>query len=84
MPDDADLRLALRVVAKVLRQGAETHSLGAWRKRSARRHAAHSAVHLEKYLLGAKSKDDDLANAATRALMALQLREEAKETRTNG
>jgi hypothetical protein len=76
--DAAELRNALRAVARVLEAGEATHPAGNskhWLTLSIRDHCRHAMTHLERSLLDVRGKDDDLAHAATRLLLALERRE---------
>jgi hypothetical protein len=69
---------ALEVIAGVMRDGAASHPDNDWVERSATWHANRAAVHLSLLRNGGPAKEDNLAHACCRILMALQLREAAK------
>jgi len=69
-----DLAYALAAVADTLRRGEQTHEPGEWRRRSIRDHLHHASAHIVRYRNG-DCREDHLAHAATRLLMALELRE---------
>jgi hypothetical protein len=72
-------RLALAAIARVLDEGARTHS-GDWRDESASFHTGRAERHL-RLLRETDTAEDHLANATCRLLMALELRERAAEAR---
>jgi hypothetical protein len=72
--DAADLRLALRVAAAIIKDGEVSH-LGSWLDVPVREHMRHATAHLEKALLGVWQGEDELGNAMVRLLMACELRE---------
>jgi hypothetical protein len=74
-----DFGLALAAIARVLDEGARTHS-GDWRDESASFHTGRAERHL-RLLRETDTAEDHLANAACRLLMALELRERAAEAR---
>jgi hypothetical protein len=69
-------RLALRCVEAVMAEGACTHPSGDWRNESASFHTGRAERHL-RLLRETDMAEDHLAHAATRLLMALELRESA-------
>jgi hypothetical protein len=69
-------RLALRCVEAVMAEGACTHPSGDWRDHPASFHVARAARHLRLHH-EADTTEDHLVHAATRLLMALELRESA-------
>jgi hypothetical protein len=71
--------LALAAIARVLKEGARTHS-GDWRDESASFHAGRAERHL-RLLRETDTAEDHLANATCRLLMALELRERAADVR---
>jgi hypothetical protein len=79
--DARELHKALRVVARVLANGEATHRVGSanhWTRLSPREHTRRAMVHGERFILGVLVDHDDtdeLAHAATRLLLALELRE---------
>jgi hypothetical protein len=76
--DAGELRKALRKVAHILEVGDANHPVSApnfWQKLPVREHLRRAMVHLERSLLDVRGRDDDLAHAATRLLLALELRE---------
>ena len=78
-PYRADLLPALAVlsVAGVLKLGADKYGANNWRAIPSPDHLNHLITHVFAYLAGDTS-DDHLSHAATRALFALELHEDAK------
>jgi len=65
---------ALAVVADIMRRGAATHADGEWTRRSPDYHVMRALEHLRAAEAG-DQRQDHIAHAATRLLMALTLRE---------
>ena len=65
---------ALEVIAGVMRDGVATHPDNEWVRRSIKYHLARAEEHL-RLLHGGDQREDHVAHAATRLLMALTLRE---------
>jgi hypothetical protein len=65
---------ALRVIAQVMRDGVATHPDNEWVRRSPDYHVARAVEHLMA-LQDGDQRQDHVAHAATRLLMALTLRE---------
>jgi hypothetical protein len=78
-----DLHLALRAIARVLEDGERPESdPNHWTRLPVKFHLAKGLVHAEKALLGVSSPDDDLAHAAVRLLLGLELRERQRAAAT--
>lgn len=78
--DARELTNGLRLIAQILRVGERTHPSDGtthWLKLSCKEHAARAIFHLERLILQVHTGagEDDLANAAARLLLALELRE---------
>lgn len=78
--DARELHKALRVIAGVLAAGEATHPPGSsnhWTQLSAREHTRLAMIHSEKFILGilVDHDEDELAHAAARLLLALEVRE---------
>ena len=65
---------ALEIVADIMRRGARTHREGEWKEASAEFHVGRAEQHL-KLLREGSQRQDHLAHAATRLLLALAVRE---------
>ena len=65
---------ALEVIAGVMRDGVATHPDNEWVRRSIEYHLARAEEHL-RLLHDGDQREDHVAHAATRLLMALTLRE---------
>jgi hypothetical protein len=65
---------ALEVIAGVMRDGVATHPDNEWARRSIEYHLARAEEHL-RLLHDGDQREDHVAHAATRLLMALTLRE---------
>ena len=65
---------ALEVIAQVMRDGVATHPDNEWVRRSIDYHLARAEEHL-RLLHDGDQREDHVAHAATRLLMALTLRE---------
>ena len=65
---------ALEVIAQVMRDGVATHPDNEWVRRSIEYHLARAEEHL-RLLHDGDQREDHVAHAATRLLMALTLRE---------
>ena len=65
---------ALEVIADVMRDGVATHPDNEWVRRSIEYHLARAEEHL-RLLHDGDQREDHVAHAATRLLMALTLRE---------
>ena len=65
---------ALEVIADVMRDGVATHPDNEWVRRSIDYHLARAEEHL-RLLHDGDQREDHVAHAATRLLMALTLRE---------
>ena len=65
---------ALEVIAGVMRDGVATHPDNEWVRRSIEYHLARAEEHL-RLLHEGDQREDHVAHAATRLLMALTLRE---------
>ena len=65
---------ALEVIAQVMRDGVATHPENKWVRRSIEYHLARAEEHL-RLLHEGDQREDHVAHAATRLLMALTLRE---------
>jgi hypothetical protein len=73
--DARDLRLALRVAARILDAGEVTHPTTApnhWSRAPVREHAVKALEHLDRHLVGASTGEDDLALALARLLLAVE------------
>jgi len=66
--------IALEVVAEVMRDGIAIHPDNEWTRRSVDYHLARAEEHL-RLLHDGDQREDHVAHAATRLLMALTLRE---------
>ena len=73
-----ELERALWVVADVLREGARTHRDGEWKRRPAAYHVERAEQHLRR-LRNGDQREDNLAHAAVRLLMAVAIREVADD-----
>lgn len=69
--------LATLAIGRVLDHGARRYGENNWHRISVKEHLNHAAAHLFAFLSGDEA-DDHLAHFATRALMALEIREMAK------
>ncbi len=69
-----ELRRALAVIEAVLARGRLSHAADDWLPLQARHHVARAIGHLDR-LMDGDQREDHLAHAATRLLMALELRE---------
>jgi hypothetical protein len=65
---------ALEVIAQVMRDGVATHPDNEWLRRSVQYHLGRAEAHLQ-LLREGDQREDHIAHAATRLLMALTLRE---------
>ena len=82
--DDQIFAAAMKRIAKVFTEGAETHRLGTlrhWRSLTSRDHLLHAAKHVSHALLDVKTGEDDIACAFVRLLFAMQLEREASNGR---
>lgn len=68
-----DAPKALQAVAGVFYEGSKKYAPLNWKKVDLEEHLNHVIEHIVKFLQGDKSEKRHLANAATRALMALEL-----------
>jgi DNA-binding NtrC family response regulator len=69
----SELRAALQVIGKVLREGKTTHVIGDashWLSLSSRQHALRALRHLDRYL--ATGNVTDLSHACTRLVLGLE------------
>ena len=88
--DARELHQALRIVAEVLERGEATHPADGenhWTRLSAREHVRRAMVHGERFILGVLVDHDDtdeLAHAATRLLLALEMRERQRREQQDG
>ena len=76
----AELDHALAIAQETLDEGEKTHAPGAWAEDSPANHARHALRHL-KLLDAGDRHEDHLAHAATRMLLALEVRERRLERR---
>jgi dATP/dGTP diphosphohydrolase, N-terminal len=65
---------ALEIVAEIMRLGAKTHYEGEWMERAAEFHIGRAEEHI-KLLRDGDQRQDHLAHATTRLLLALAVRE---------
>jgi hypothetical protein len=65
---------ALETIATVMRDGGDTHPDNDWLRRSVEYHLGRAEAHL-RLLRDGEQREDHVAQAATRLLMALTLRE---------
>jgi hypothetical protein len=77
--EGTELRLALKVVAGILKAGERSHAPGSWLEDSAREHQRRAAAHLERAMLNVWQGEDELGNALVRLLMAVELRERNRQ-----
>jgi hypothetical protein len=64
---------AYQYTGSVFYEGAKKYAPNNWKKIPVEEHLNHAIEHMFKYMTGDKSEKNHLANAATRALMALEL-----------
>jgi hypothetical protein len=76
-------RFALRRISAVMEEGARTHPSGEWWRCPPEYHVARATRHLRLYH-EADTSEDHIAHAATRLLMALQIRERELQIRERG
>ena len=77
------LSRALEVMEAVLTQGAKDHPPDDWREKGVLGNLDHAHGHELLFRHGDNQEEDNLAHAATRFMMALQLREEGKGNTTD-
>ncbi|MCB2191715.1 MAG: hypothetical protein KQI62_09120 [Deltaproteobacteria bacterium] len=80
--DKTMLSRALEVIERVLTEGAKTHPPNDWREKGVLGNLDHAHGHELLFRHGDNQEEDNLAHAATRFMMALQLREEGKDDTT--
>lgn len=62
---------AIQTMARVMTRGAETYSIGNWRRIGSNDHISHALNHINLHQIGDRSQDH-LAHAAVRLMMALE------------
>jgi hypothetical protein len=80
--DSAELRLALRTVADVLKRGDSTHPVGSashWLNLDTQAHLRRALEHADKALVGVDDGEDHLGHALARMLLACEVRERQRD-----